>query len=408
MKKLVGILMYGVMCIAAPLNAQKIDDVRMERDIEVAENVLKTLLRQQFDKQRMFFGLEVEGSYQQGFGVTFRFPADFTTPIAFNFSGDIGEVLYMDGQSPNSFSYSFSNPNRNEQINVEMEEKAARVEAEAARIEADKVRLKENVGAKIINADSLRDAYNQKVILAAKDFMIDYGDLISQLEPNEKIVITNRGDQPRVWVNQFFSSPKRSHLSMEITKADITAHKQGKLTRDQAIKKISVVNTEAVDVVEPDLELLSSIFNRLYRQDLSTTFFTDEGVYYERLKDFGAIYYMRVFSSNQNRNYNTYNMPTVNLRDVDQETRDKKVKEIYPAFEKDLKENVIEYGRTLKSLGDNESLVFNVRLTKCGGCGIPSSIELTVKGSVLKDYSAGKISKDSALGKVSVKKGQNQ
>ena len=390
--------MCGIVLMVTPARAQKIDEARMERDIEVAENILKTLVRQQFDRQRMFFGFEVDGSYQEGFGVTFRFPADFTTPITFAIAGDVGEVMWLDG-SPRGYSYSVTTPSRTER---EAEEKA--------KDEADRVRLKAKAAQSraSLNTDSIRQVYNEKLVSAAKDFLIDYGDLISQLGPNEKIVITNRGDQPRVWVNQFLSSPKRTHLSIEIAKGDIVAHKQGKLTRDQALKKINVVNTESVDAVEPDLELLSSIFNRLYRSDLSNTFFTDEGIYFERLKDFGAVYYMRVYSSNQLPNTNLFNMPTARLNEVDQAARDKKVKELYPAFEKDIKENIIEYGRTVKSLGDNESLIFNVRLTKCEGCGIPSSIELTVKGSVLKDYASGKVTKEAAIGKIAVKKGQVQ
>ncbi len=395
MKTIIGILMSGIVLIASPAFAQKIDEARMERDIEVAENILKTLVRQQFDQQRMFFGFNVEGSYQEGFGVTFRFPADFTTPIAFNMSGMGGDVVWVD-EMPRGYTYSVTTREDREA------QQKAKEELERVRLKAKTARETE------INPDSIRQVYNEKLISAAKDFLVDYGDLISQLSPTEKIVITNRGDQPRIWVNQFFTSPKRSHLSVEITKGDITAHKQGKLTRDQTLKKINVVNTESVDAVEPDLELLSSIFNRLYRSDLSNTFFTDEGIYYERLKDFGAVYYMRVYSSNQLPNSRLFNMPTAQLSEVDQEARDKKVKELYPAFEKDIKENIVEYGRTVKSLGDNESLIFNVKLTKCEGCGIPSSLELSVKGNVLKDYASGKVTKEAAIGKISVKKGQAQ
>src|SRR5690606_2069217 len=200
------------------------------------------------------------------------------------------------------------------------------------------------------NMDSLRDISNEKIIEAAKEFLADYGDMISQLKPEEKIVITNRGgNQPRMWVTHMVKSPGRNHLSIEMLKADLNSFRQNKLTRDQLLNKITVVNAEAVDEAEPDLELLSTIFSRLYRQDLSKTFFSEGNIYYERLKDFGAVYYMHTFSSNRTFN-GTYDMPTVDLRDVDQATRDKKVKELYPIFEQELKENIVEYGRTVKSL----------------------------------------------------------
>jgi hypothetical protein len=84
------------------------------------------------------------------------------------------------------------------------------------------------------------------------------------------------------------------------------------------------------------------------------------------------------------------------------------VKELYPRFEADLKDNIIEYGRTLKSLKDEEVLIFNVKVTKCTGCGIPSNLELSVKAQVLKDYNAAKLDKAAAVGRISLKKGPAQ
>jgi hypothetical protein len=101
-------------------------------------------------------------------------------------------------------------------------------------------------------------------------------------------------------------------------------------------------------------------------------------------------------------------MPTLGLKNLTSAERDKKVKELYPLFENDLKENMLDYGRTLKSLKDNEKLIFNVVLTKCKGCGIPADVELSIPNSVLKDYSAGKLDKNSALNKITVKKGAGQ
>jgi hypothetical protein len=117
---------------------------------------------------------------------------------------------------------------------------------------------------------------------------------------------------------------------------------------------------------------------------------------------------MQVYSSNQGEMNRRYVMPTVGLENLDQAARDKKVKELYPQFEKEIEADILEYGRTVKSLKPEESLIFNIRLTKCEGCGIPSTLEISVKSDVLKDYSAGKLSKEAALGKFVVKKGAIQ
>ncbi len=378
----VGIcLAFGFFSIQT--QAQKIDEERMLRDLKVSENVLATLIKQKFEDRRMFFPLAVSSSYQDGYGVTFTLPADYTTPIIFSIQADNDAVLW--GADWNGKEYQPRRP-------------------QEQRVTQGSWSLKD---VKSRNLDSIRDVSNDRLIDAAKEFLIDYGDIISQVRSDERIVITNQGDQPRMWVGSLVTAPERSHLAIEMNKADHIQFKQGKMSRQQLMDKFKIMNAEAVDTIEPDLELLSTIFNRLYRPDLSKTFFTEGNIYYERLKDYGAVFYMQVFSSNRTFG-ELYDMPTIGVHEVDQQERDKKVKEIYPLFEKELKENIIEYGRTLKSLSDDEQLVFNVRVTQCVKCNIPATLELKIKGSVLKEYNAAKVGREAAIGKIMVKKGQDQ
>lgn len=402
MSRVVAVIMLTVVSVTA----QTKNDERMKRDIEVAENVLQTLIKQKFPDNRIFFSMNINGNYREGYGVTFFLPSDNAMPMALTMA-DFG-----DGERVISFK---GNPDWNGRIAHRGEDEDRDRDREGSghkkepRDGDDNIRVTttkkvvsvQGSNVKSEKLDSLRDSYNSRVIEAAKEFISDYGDIISQLPDAERIVITNRNERPKMWMGH--TPPSRTHLSIEVSRAPIVQFRQGKITRDQLISQIKVVNTKSVDEVDPDLELLSSIFNRLYRPDLSKTFFSEGNLYYERLKDFGAIFYMQVYSSNKTTD-NTYDMPTVDMRDVSQTDRDKKVKELYPVFEKDLKENMLEYGRTVKSLGNDESLTFNVMLTKCKECGIPSSVEVSVKASVLKDYSAGKIDLANAVSKVNVKK----
>jgi hypothetical protein len=388
-----SLLIVAAMLSSAALKAQRFDQERMDRDIAVAENILTTLIRQQFSNQRTFFQLQVKGSYQSGYGVTFTLPADYTTPIAFQYSDDVfwtpapgaNGVTISDGSTPRSLDVA---PNRENPNVVSLKDKSR----ERARLDMD----------------SVRDASNLKVLDAARTFLLDYGDLIAQLNPNERVIVTNQGNQPRAWVNQYFTAPRRTHLSVEALKSDLTLLRTGKITREQAQSRLKVVNTETVEQVEPDLELLSSIFSRLYSMDISKTYFIGDNVYYERLKDFGAIYYMTLYSGMMDDYTRSYVMPTIGLKNVDPATKDKKVKELYPKFESELKDNILEYGRTIKSLKDDEVLVFQITNTPCEGCDIPSSLEITLKGSALKDYNSGKADKAATLLKLMVKKGGNQ
>lgn len=377
----------------------KIDDQRMARDIEVAENVLNTLLRQQM--KRNFFPVEVQGSYLPGYGVTFRIP------------NDMGAMMFMLGEQPR-IAYNRS-LDGTESLSI-----TAADEELAADEECDNCPDKESPALALIDTyqrvqppamagqtDSVAERITLRMIDAARDFIADYGDMISQLPATEKIIITNRGEgNQRFWMSPDLM-PRRKFLSVEGTKGDVVQYKQGKITREQLVSKLHIINSETSEEASPDLELLNTIFNRLYRVDLSKTFFTEEGAYFERLKDFGAIFYMQVFSSHQ-QDLKHFRMPTLGLDNVDQATRDKKVKAMYPDFIKDLKENMLEYGRTLRSLKEGEQLVFNVRVTKCEGCAIPATVELSLKESVLKEYNQGKLTQEAAISKISVKNGAMQ
>lgn len=391
-------VMMGLMVfIAAGASAQgKVDEDRMQRDLEVTENILSTLIKQKFEK-RSFFPVEIQGEYREGHGVTYRLPYEFNGPMVWGMGSD---MAILDGRS---FSYSFEFPN-GEQAEL------ARVLDEDQRVKTETIRGtgRSKTPPRKVNIDSIRDVTADKIIEACKEFLADYGDLITQLAPNERIMITNRGDGERLWYGAFVNASKPSYISIETTKAEVTQLKQGKVSRDQFMKNLKVINSVMDDELQPDLELLTSIFNRLYRRDLSKTFFTEENVYYERLKDYGVIYYMEVYSSNQSDFDRKYIMPTIGMEGLSQEDRDKKVKELYPQFEKDMKADILEYGRTVKSLKPEEFLVFNIKLTKCQQCGIPSSLELSVQADVLNNYGLGKLTKEAALNKISVKKGSNQ
>jgi hypothetical protein len=387
---MMGILVLGTYCAEAQ---KKIDEERMLRDIEVTENILSTLIKQQFEK-RAFFPMEIKAEYREGHGVTYRLPYEFNGPMVWGL-GNSADIAILDGHGIN-----FSFPGEPADV--------ARVYDGQGRITTENVTGLTTTRSRRVNSDSVREASTAKTINACKDFLADYGDLLTQLSANEKIMITNRGDGDRIWYGAFVNNSRPSYISLEATKGDIAQLKQGKMTRDQFMKSIKVINSVMDDELQPDLELLTSIFNRLYRKDLSKTYFTEENIYYEKLKDYGVIYYMQVYSSNQMDYNRRWVMPTLGLEGLTTEERDNKVKELYPQFEKDFKADILEYGRTLKSLTPEELLVFNIRLTKCDGCGIPSSVEFLVKADVLKDYASGKLSKEAALAKVTVKKTGNQ
>src|SRR5690606_1340367 len=150
--------------VVVETSAQKHDDERMNRDVEVTENVLTTLIKQQFSNQRMFFPLEIKGNYQAGYGVTFTMPADFTTPVVFTTLGretNLVNIGNADRISTNSFQFETKGDSREVSNTMRLRD-----------IEKEK---------ETKDTDSVRNVYNLKVIEAAKIFILDYGDMLTQI-----------------------------------------------------------------------------------------------------------------------------------------------------------------------------------------------------------------------------------
>jgi len=399
MKKMMMCVVLMVLGSVASMGQDKSADQRMEQDIEVAENILGTLLRQGTGR-RGFFPIEVKGTYVQGYGVTFRLPMG----RGFNRIMIAGSPEFAPSAvevSPGGYSYSYSRLESQDEAKRE-QERAVQREKVAVR---DQNRAQQGKQVRF-DEDSLAAASQKRFMEVAKNFLADYGDVISGLKADEKIIVTNRADDfaqdfDVIWINGRDS--RRQLLSVEARRSDVDQLKQGKISRADFMSKLKIVSTEATDALDPDLEVFSSMFGRLYREDLSHTYYVQGNINYERMKDYGVIYYMKVYSSIE-MDDDRFAMPTVAMRDVPQAERDKKVKELYPKFESELKENIVEYGRTLRSLKDEELLVFNVRLTKCKGCGIPEGLEVSIKGGALKEYSSGKASKEATISKISLKK----
>src|SRR5882757_1961299 len=149
----------------------KVDEVRMQRDIEVAENILGTLIKQQYGK-RQFFPMEVQGSYLPGYGVTFRVPSEMFGNMFFIQSDD--EVLNFTAPPGSneptvpgvSYSYSYSSSERSPEEQAVKEQ----TEAQKAKSEADRnyqmtkrtSPRSKNTTRRKVSTDSSRISYHEK------------------------------------------------------------------------------------------------------------------------------------------------------------------------------------------------------------------------------------------------------
>ncbi|MEQ9008495.1 MAG: hypothetical protein RLP12_11460 [Ekhidna sp.] len=371
-------IMSMLLCMSFSFShGQSIDEKRMDRDLKIAEDILSTLARG--DSRSRFYD-NVESNYIKDFGVVFNIPQ---STFVFTSSSADGRVYQYRGSGAAVIAEPAPAPKPSESSDDER------------RVIEDKRRVE-------IKGENLAEQAEDNLKEQMTTFLVDYADLIGQLKPSDRIVVQTSGKSNRIFVSGSNAIKQQSALSAQIVKSDLIAYKQGKLSREEVTGKITFTS-DGNGEVEKDLELFATIFSRLYEPDLSSTYYmSSRSIGYTKLDGFGVTFNMKMYSSSSDGGLHT--IRTTGESGLTQDQRDEKVNAMYPEFEKTFKENLMDYGRTVKSLKPEESLNFKVRLTECRGCEMPEEIEVTVKGKTLQDYDKGKISREEAVRQVTVKR----
>ncbi|MEQ9405109.1 MAG: hypothetical protein RIM99_16075 [Cyclobacteriaceae bacterium] len=378
--KMINKALFGLvpaLMLTSTITFGQIDQERMERDLKIAENILGTLSNN--DRNIFSISRSIESNYIPEYGVIFSLPQNSLIYTARSVEG----IAVIEGRSTYSSGSIQSAPKSDKSLTND--EKVAKEKKEYE----DQMKKVE---------EQLKDQMTL--------FLVDYADLIGQLKPTDKIMVNVKRSNNQIWVSgSNLRSDKGSGKTAEILKSDLIAYKSGKASREETIKKINFTDT-GDESKERDLELFSSIFSRLYEEDLSSTYYSSSrNINYERLAGLGAIFSMRVYSSREENGRHI--IQTTGESGLTREERDSRVTAMYPEFERSFKENMLDYGRTVKSLKPSEMLMFKVRLTECKGCDMPKSIELSIKAGTLMDFDSGKINRENALKTISVKKTDN-
>lgn len=358
---------------------QNIDEERMDRDLKIAENILSTLVGSE-GRSRLFNS--VESNYLPDYGVIFSIPQS-----AYVFSPKLaGKIIYSGtgAGSGTGYTYTISEEDEDGEISI------VQLSGEEGRKAAEKER------------GDLAKEMSEKQKEQITTFLVDYADLIGQLKPSERIVVQVRSGNERIFISGQGKLKQPSSLSGHIMKSDLMAYKQGKKNREETLKLVKFVSEDGANAAK-DVELFATLFARLYEPDLSSTYYvTARSIGYTNLEGYGVTFNMKVYSSSSEGGI--HSIRTSGQSGLSREERDEIVNAMYPEFEQTFKENLLDYGRTVRSLDEKEVLIFKVKLTECKGCDMPEEIEVSVYGKTLKAYDKGSLSKDNALKQVTVKK----
>ena len=367
-------------CMSETVYGQ-IDDERMQRDIRVASGILQTL--SQTDATLVMYGDNVTGDYIDGYGVMFS----------------IGG------------GYSFVAPRAPRGRAVVLGTREAKEVKEVKDVKEAVVWSQGNNGSVSVTVededDDLIEDKQSDINEIMSLFLADYSQLIGQLAPTDKIVVSTKksdyfyrfkmsdGDETTVTSSQ---SAGNNGITAELLKKDHDNFLSGKLTREQLLEKIKFIEHTSENARAKDLDLFGSMIKTLYDVDYTDSYFISWTPEYERIHGVGAIYTFKVFSSYDENGL--YRMPGINQEGLNEDQRTENVVALYPLFVKSFKENLIQYGRAIKSLKDDEMVMARITLTKCDGCEIPKRLQFSVKQSVLKDFNSGNMRLSEAIAQV--------
>lgn len=392
-------LIAVILCNSQMAIAQDVDMERMRRDISVTENILMTLIEESLDGQEHLYMNSVKGQYLEGFGVMFTVPEVKVFGFRLNLPNSDSFIrINEDGETRAvGIATSISEDDSEEIEGGESDEKGkvygvARNSGNGFRVVVPS-----------LNKDSIRAEQTEQMKEVIFMFLKDYGHLISQLSPDNKILVKT-GDTRTRW---FSSNRPGNEFSVQATVADIQDFQNGKLSAKAFEEKAEIIDENnkshnyAVDIV-----VFGNAMQTIYDATNSDTYFTNSDIEISKIDGYGVIYKMNVYSSRNSRNDwsrdaviidGTYSMPTIDKSGISKEERNKEVTNLYPKFIESFKQNLLDYSSTLKSLGTDEFVVFKIKLTECKGCGIPEFANFKIAYSTLLALKQNKISRKEVM-----------
>jgi len=354
---------------------------RMNRDIEVIEKILETLVEEvtqvEGEETRYFrLGKKVEGNYIDGFGAMFTISKESLS----------GTYIWTKNKKQKV----------KQKGDVFIIRKGKNVTVEE--VEANKEKVKANF---------------KKIV---ESFASDYAYLMRQLKDDDKVMIRYGApsmDTKNNFPDLLLHNKKGQNYTATITKIAIDAY-QNNNDEVALINKIDYVFEEAAERVtkEKDLELLSTILKKLYSSHEEGDFHISGTPYYEKIEGIGARYVMNIRTGNGSTLFGLvqdgtrtvwtdHGFRTITLGKDEDKTDGltaKELEEKYVVFIKEMKENIIDYGSLVKSLNSDESLTFTIHLPKCKGCEkMPKEVEIMAKKATIDAYRKDQITLEKAV-----------
>lgn len=390
MKQLKTYLLIGLLSLtftSTSIFAQNIDANRLNRDIKIMENILgelfKTTLTSSGSNQTYvvsgFAAMSsgnIRGTYLPGFGVIFMVPNSNMRTAFYRSSGQNG--------NSNSVAFYYDSDSKEEDRTVDEASITSRI----------------------------------------TEFLKDYASTIGQLKDDEKVMVIY-GSTDNMGVRFYTLAGDRQEdkeklpvISVSAKVGDLKAYRSGSINESAFESKLAKATSEGKEYL--DLKVMGNIFETALREQPDDAFRLSGGVNYLMLDNFGALFSFDVrYSDNrfgrdlwgsvarvrQTGAVTVVNGRTVNndddARKAEEEEMMKRIDDAYSNLVTNIKEYVVDYGRTLNSLNNDQYLLLSVNVNGRWD-EIPNRFDIQVKKSVLQQLDRGTISRDQALNQVVV------
>ena len=385
--------LFTALFIPAAVAQNSMDINRMQRDINIMENILEELFKTRWEARGntvrvtstgLFFGgnsSDIRGTYLPGYGIIFIIPG-----------GPPGLVTYSDTNEDKNYSYTFRYSD---------------------------------------DASSGNTVTEENVTQRIREFLREYGSTIGQLSPSDRImVIYNTQQQLREFpfLESSDDQTKQQRLptiSVVAQRKDLQAYRSGNLSEEELNDRLSVSKSGAETKDRLDLKVMANIFETALKEQEGPAFRIRGSIDYLKLDNYGALFFFDARYSSRSGGF-FFEMPKisgfqfredeakarvevqraleneVNQSRKQQEETTEEIKKSYDTFINNIREYLVDYGRTLSSVTSDQHILISSTISSSID-EIPERVDLQIKKSVLEAMDKGDMSRDEAISQIVVR-----
>ncbi|WP_420385949.1 hypothetical protein [Roseivirga sp.] len=266
-----------------------------------------------------------------------------------------------------------------------------------------------------LDVDEMNKKNEENLKQKSREFLANYGSLLSELKSGEKIMLNIEyseavdRDRDRIStggarVAYIGSRSNKKRMQSSISAKTLSDFTSGKISLDQAMNSVEVNIKGDSDKEMSDVRIMAGILDDLLQNTMDGKLRRRSRTSWSYFDGFGLMFNIQM-STTVSSNLVVYSQGAAGTvsriskddRDKEREEMLKDLEEVFPEFEEMLKENIIQYGRTLRSLGTGESIIVNVDLgTYFRDSKLPRSIRMVIPKSTIEAYAKGQKSLDQA------------